>query len=95
MYVDGKRYGSMVCNRNDSVPVPPGRLDILVENQGRVNMAMGENDRWNKGLDGVLIQRPETLFLEMYPLALKDLSRLRFGPYNPSPAGPCFTVRNS
>ena len=90
VYVDGKRYGSMVCNRNDSVPVPPGRLDILVENQGRVNMAMGENDRWNKGLDGVLIQSRRLYSWEMYPLALKDLSRLRFGPYNPSPAGPCF-----
>lgn len=90
IYVNGERYGMTDCNRNIPVTVPSGKLDILVENQGRINMNMGKINRWNKGIDSAQINRRRLYHWEIYPLPLNDLSRLEFGPFRPNPQGPCF-----
>lgn len=90
IYVNGERYGMTDRNRNVPVTVPSGKLDILVENQGRQNADMGKADCWNKGITGVHINRRRLYRWEAYPLPLKNLSRLKFGPFRPNPSGPCF-----
>ena len=54
IFVNGKCYGKIDCNREESVLIPPGRVDILVENQGRINAGMGRAEHWNKGITGAL-----------------------------------------
>lgn len=90
IHVNGERYGTISCNHNIPVMIPSGQLDILVENQGRINTNMGWTERWNKGLDGILINRRRHYHWEVFPLPLKDLSGLHFGPYDPDTSGPCF-----
>ncbi|UKI30475.1 MAG: beta-galactosidase [Lentisphaeria bacterium] len=91
IYLDGKLYGTTDSNRNTGTVVPPGKLAVLVENQGRINTGMGETTSWNKGLTGVLLDPRRRLYhWQVNPLPMKDLSRVEFGPYNPQPQGPCF-----
>ncbi|MDR0932087.1 MAG: beta-galactosidase [Victivallales bacterium] len=90
VYANGKRYGVTDCNRNESIVIPPGSLDIIVENQGRINSCMGQAQCWNKGLDGVLVHQRRCYRWEVYPLPLKDLSTLKFGSYCPGASEPCF-----
>lgn len=91
IYLDGKLYGTTDSNRNTGTVVPPGKLAVLVENQGRINTGMGKTTSWNKGLTGVLLDPRRRLYhWQVNPLPMKDLSRVEFGPYNPQPQGPCF-----
>ena len=91
IYLDGKLYGTTDSNRNTGTVVPPGKLAVLVENQGRINTGMGKTTSWNKGLTGVLLDSRRRLYhWQVNPLPMKDLSRVEFGPYNPQPQGPCF-----
>lgn len=81
---DGRIAG--IVHRNDrrpecTVSVPPGglRLDILVENTGRINFGPEmENER--KGITGVLEGGAFLMNWEIRPLPLDDLSFLDFRP---------------
>lgn len=85
VFLDGRPLG--VLDRNHprralQLDAPAGaRLDILVENMGRVNFGPGLMDR--KGiLDGVLLGSRYLFGWEMFPLPMKDLSGLHFSPAN-------------
>lgn len=90
IYGNGERLGIADVNRNEPVYANPGRLDILVENQGRVSAGMGICKNWNKGITGVHVNRRRLYGWEIYPLPLNDLSGLKFGPFRSAPEGPCF-----
>ncbi len=71
-----------------AIPAGGARLEILVENQGRVNFGPGLMDR--KGIVGwVALDGQLQLGWEVYPLPLSDLSGLRFQP-GPAPELPAF-----
>ena len=73
-----------------SLTIPRGgaKLEILVENQGRVNYGPDLLDR--KGVtEGVLLGQQYLYGWEIFPLPLKDLTRLRFSPAA-STEGPAF-----
>ena len=53
-----------------------GKLDILVENMGRVNYGPKLRDR--KGLHGIRFGNQYHFGWEMYPLPMEDLSGLEF-----------------
>jgi len=74
---------------NNSVALPGGsRLDILVENMGRINY--GPYLRDPKGIpDGVLWQGHYVHGWEAFPLPLTQVASLKFGPYVSS-KGPSF-----
>ena len=87
-----------IIHRNDrltecriSVPPEGVRLDILVENTGRINFGP-EMERERKGITGVLENNVLQMDWEIRPLPLDDLSFLRFRPLDPAvlPEGPAF-----
>jgi len=93
---DGRIAG--IIHRNDrrpecSVAVPPGglRLDILVENTGRINFGP-EMERERKGITGVLEGGAFLMNWEIRPLPLADLSFLDFRPLDAAvpPEAPAF-----
>jgi beta-galactosidase len=94
VFLDGKLLGVLDRNhpkRKLALSLPPGgrRLDILVENQGRVNFGPHLLDR--KGiLGGVLIGTEYVFGWQAYPLPLADLSALRFAPASAPLPGPAF-----
>ena len=71
-----------------AVPANGARLDILVENMGRVNYGPDLLDR--KGItEGVLLGQQYLFDWHIFPLPLDDLERLNFSPSN-STDGPVF-----
>jgi beta-galactosidase len=84
IFVEGQPVGVLERATPDptiSLNIPAGgaRLDILVENMGRVNSRWGLMDR--KGILGGVLLGPHFLFDWMiYTLPLSDLSRLAFRP---------------
>jgi beta-galactosidase len=94
VFVGGKLIG--VLNRNRprkklalSIPSTDARLDILVENMGRVNFGPQLMDR--KGiLDGVLLGWRFIFDWEVFCLPLEDLSRLVFSPPEEETRCPAF-----
>lgn len=93
VFVNGVEVGMLERNQPLSLPLtlPPGpvTLDILVENLGRVNYGPQLLDR--KGLLGLVRLGTHTVLhgWQCWPLALNDLSALRFGA-SPGVAGPTF-----
>jgi len=81
VFLDGKYIGVLQRGKDTQITIPSGaQLDILVENMGRVNYGRYINDP--KGIpNGVLFQGQFLNDWESFPLSLKDLSPLRFGPY--------------
>lgn len=82
VFVDGEKLG--VYDRNDSESAyfvdtihKSKRIDILVENRGRINYGKEIYDR--KGLGGVRHSATLLFGWEIYPLAMDDLDRLTFG----------------
>ena len=66
-----------------------GKLDILVENMGRVNYGHKLRDR--KGIHGVRFKLQHHFGWEMYPLTMTDLTRLAYTPAaNEAIEGPLF-----
>jgi beta-galactosidase len=64
-------------------------LDILVENGGRVNFSKHLRDQ-RKGIEGTItLAGKELNGWRIYPLAMSDLSAVKFGP-GPTPEGPQF-----
>jgi beta-galactosidase len=94
VFVDGKHVGILNRNRPGkklalSLPSGSARLDILVENMGRVNFGPQLMDR--KGiLDGVLLGGHYLFDWEIFRLPLEDLSRLVFSPVMAQPNYPAF-----
>lgn len=78
--VDGKTVGSLDRRRKEkSLDIPAGRLDILVENGGRINYG-GELVNNLKGIPGTVTLEGKTLAgWKMYPLPLSSLRSLKFG----------------
>lgn len=83
-YIDGEFMGIQESTgyRNDKIIIPKDRqsdtLDIFVENMGRVNhgMRMGENKGITKG---VYLNGWRAVFnFEIYPLPIKDVSKIPF-----------------
>ena len=90
IHVNGKLYGRWDCNHLAPTDIPSGRLDILVENQGRINGSMGRIENWHKGITGALLVERKLYNWDVYTLPLKDLSKLQFGQYKPTHSSPCF-----
>lgn len=92
VFVDGAPYGTLY--RNDGEPalvIPRGRLDILVENMGRVNANTGLQARFEKGISAATVDRHRLFHWTVRRLPLNDLSRLRFREGEPTAAtGPVF-----
>lgn len=81
VFVNGELLGILEREFPDkklSLAVPPGgvTLEILVENQGRVNFGPDLHD--HKGLSGVLLGQQSLFGWTIYPLPLDDLSGLDF-----------------
>jgi beta-galactosidase len=93
VFLDGKPVGVVERDRDGGplvIDVPAGgaRLELLVENMGRINYGPPLADR--KGItEGVLLANQYLYHWETYPLPLDDLSGLRYGP-PASPQGPAF-----
>jgi beta-galactosidase len=89
VFVDGVPLAVFERETGDEITtlaVPPEgiRLDLLVENMGRVNFGPGLLDR--KGIvGGVMLDWQFQFSWEVYPLPLDDLSRLEFKPADASP----------
>lgn len=83
VFQDGHLAGVLERDREPralTIDVPEGgsRLDVLVENMGRVNYGPELADR--KGItEGVLVANQFLYHWDIYPLPLDDLSRLRYG----------------
>ena len=90
IYLNGEYYGYTETNRNRAITVPSGNLDVLVENQGRINCRWGRTGNWHKGVTSIRADDCRLFHWQVYPLELDDLSGLKFGAYDPDPAGPCF-----
>ncbi len=79
VFVDGLPAGTLGRNdRMQELAVNPGKLDLLVENRGRVNTGMRHDTCLTKGLESVYLDSREIFGWEMHPLPLDDLSGLRF-----------------
>jgi beta-galactosidase len=94
VFLDRKPVGVLSRNRPGkklalSVPSTGARLDILVENMGRVNFGPQLMDR--KGiLDGVLLGWRFVFDWEIFCLPLEDLSKLVFSPLEEQTRCPAF-----
>ena len=79
VYLDGKRIATV--DRNEPAEVlfdtedGDRRLDILVENRGRINYGTDIGDR--KGLESVRLSSAKLFGWTVYPLEMHDLSGLR------------------
>jgi len=101
VFLDGQYIGVMQRSLNTSISLPVGKkLDILVENMGRINY--GPNLKDFKGIPGGVLWQGQYLFgWETFPIGMKDLSPLEKQFSNiTSPVGPTFfrgtfTVANS
>ena len=83
VYLDGKKIATV--DRNEPMPdvlfdTEDGdrRLDILVENRGRINYGTDIGDR--KGLESVRLSSAKLFGWTVYPLEMQDLSGLHFTP---------------
>ncbi len=94
VFLDGIALGILERNlpgRTIRVDVPEGggRLDILVENMGRVNFGPALMDR--KGiLDGVFFNGSQLFEWEAWCLPLEDLSSIKYLPVSEASSGPAF-----
>lgn len=92
IFVDGVSYGAIECNDSvHAIQVPNGRLEILVENMGRVNSGMGSENCFGKGITGALLEGGRRIYhWTARPLPLDDLSKLKFGKLIPDGNLPSF-----
>lgn len=95
-FLDGKRIGRFENGRENAVIRIPEtlrgdvRLDILLENMGRVNYGVHLCDR--KGISKLRIERQFQYGFDMIPMEMtaKDLAKIRYGAVHPSDGRPCF-----
>lgn len=82
VYINGERKGYYERSRHDEkieLSVPAGeeaRVDLLVENMGRVNY--GPKLRDKKGMSGIRFGQRLHFGWDMYPLEMKDLSGVKY-----------------
>jgi beta-galactosidase len=96
VFVDGRPAGVLEREGHQqalafTVPRPGARLEVLVENQGRVNYGQAIHDR--KGLLGEVRLGGETLrdwTSRPLPLTPDSLAALEFSPTQGHPVGPAF-----
>jgi beta-galactosidase len=94
VFVDGRPVGVLERESHHralafTVPSPGARLEVLVENQGRVNYGQGIHDR--KGLLGEVRLGGEPLRgWTSRPLPLRDPAAPAFAPTGHTPVGPTF-----
>ena len=92
VFVNGKEQGTLDTRMGQTsliihADAADNRLDILVENGGRVNFSKHLRDQ-RKGIEGAItLARKELKGWWMYPLPMSDLSAVKFGP-GPTPEGP-------
>jgi beta-galactosidase len=89
IYVDGRLAGTLDRRLNESrlplrIAEPKTRLDILVENMGRVNFGQALRSE-RKGIASVFWNGKEVTGWEIFSLPMDDLSSLRFGMTGPGP----------
>ncbi len=92
VFVDGVSYGTIYRNdASQSIQVPTGKIQILVENMGRFNSGMGVHMHFWKGLTGVVMDGCRRLYhWTVTPLPFDDLSALPFGSLVSQGNMPCF-----
>ncbi|MBE6599304.1 MAG: beta-galactosidase [Ruminococcaceae bacterium] len=84
VYVNGKRVGTLERTRRyDEIKLElekgeTVRLDILLENMGRINY--GPQMRDKKGITGIRFWQQYHYGWDMWPLEMKDLSSVRYTP---------------
>ena len=92
IYVDGKLVGSLDRRLKQSrlpLPISGGRLDVLVENAGRINYSV-ELRKDRKGITGSVTLNGTPLHdWKIYSLPLQNGSSLHYGSA-PCAAAPCF-----
>lgn len=94
VFVDGTPVGLLERESHQravtfTVPRAGARLEVLVENQGRVNYGQGIHDR--KGLLGdILLDGRPLQDWTSRPLPLRSLEALDFSPTTTHPVGPAF-----
>lgn len=81
IFVNGISYGTIYHNDSSkTIQIPNGKIDILVENMGRVNSPMGQITNFGKGITGALLDNGRRIYhWTVRPLPLSDLSKLAFG----------------
>lgn len=94
IYINGEKQGIIErSKRQDEVilDLRTGeelRLDILVENMGRINYGPEMGDR--KGMTGIRFGQRNHYGWDMYPLEMKDLSHVLYEPCNGGVGRSCF-----
>jgi beta-galactosidase len=93
VYVNGELVGTLDRRlRQDSLPLRlaegPARLDILVENGGRVNFTTALRDERKGITSSVTLAGRELEGWDVYPLPMSSEPKPRFGPATPD--GPAF-----
>jgi len=84
VYINGEKKGWFERSRHsDEIKLPLGvgesvKLDILVENMGRINYGPEMRDR--KGMTGIRFGQQNHYGWDMYPLEMKDLSGVKYSP---------------
>jgi len=79
IFVNGIPYGTIYRNDNiQTMEIPAGTIDILVENMGHVNAATGTQSSFEKGITGAVLNSQRLYHWEVYNLALEDLLTLTF-----------------
>ena len=84
VYINGEKKGWYERSRHkDEIKLPLGvgekvKLDILVENMGRINYGPEMRDR--KGMTGIRFGQQNHYGWDMYPLEMKDLSGVKYTP---------------
>lgn len=84
VYIDGKKAGTIErSHRYDDVKIELGvgesvKMDILVENMGRVNYGPEMGDR--KGMTGIRFGQQNHYGWDHYPMEMKDLSPITYVP---------------
>ena len=82
VYINGEKKGWYERSRHkDEIKLPLGvgekvKLDILVENMGRINYGPEMRDR--KGMTGIRFGQQNHYGWDMYPLEMKDLSGVKY-----------------
>jgi beta-galactosidase len=95
VFLDGKRVAILDRRlRQDScmLEVPEGvwKLDILIENNGRINYGYYLNDNRHGITEKVTFDGRDVKAWKMYGFPMLDTKRVRFSAGNPVPEGPVF-----
>jgi beta-galactosidase len=93
VYLDGTRIGTLDrrLNQNElllKVPAGGARLDILVENSGRINFSLALRQERKGITKQVTLAGKPLLAWDIYPLPMSDIAKLPF--IRAGCSGPCF-----